>query len=159
MFNTHANIILSDFSWGFSSISSSGQYGNCFPPIIPSPPLVRWFFPRLLCHPESPSLALCVARFWVPPAWIRQTSWGFPSSVSGKEPACQCRRHKRLRFHPWVGKRRWQPFQYSCLENPKDRGAWQATVYRVAKRRTRLRWLSTHTCPHLGPFLSPGPQA
>ena len=30
------------------------------------------------------------------------------------------------------------PLQYSCLENPMDRGAWQATVYRVAKSRTRL---------------------
>ena len=34
--------------------------------------------------------------------------------------------------------------QYSCLENPMDRGAWQATVCRVAKSQTRLRWLSTH---------------
>ena len=25
------------------------------------------------------------------------------------------------------------PFQYSCLENPRDRGAWQATIYSVAK--------------------------
>ena len=30
------------------------------------------------------------------------------------------------------------PLQYSCLENPKDRGAWWATVYGVAKSRTRL---------------------
>ena len=30
------------------------------------------------------------------------------------------------------------PFQYSCLENPLDRGTWQATVHRVAKNRTRL---------------------
>ena len=29
------------------------------------------------------------------------------------------------------------PFQYSYLENPMDRGAWQATVYRVAKCQTR----------------------
>ena len=28
--------------------------------------------------------------------------------------------------------------QYSCLENPMDRGAWWATVHRVAKSRTRL---------------------
>ena len=28
--------------------------------------------------------------------------------------------------------------QYSCLENPMDRGAWRATVHRVAKSRTRL---------------------
>ena len=40
-------------------------------------------------------------------------SWGFPGGTSGKEPACQCRRHKRHRFDPWVGKipwkRAWQP--------------------------------------------------
>ena len=30
------------------------------------------------------------------------------------------------------------PLLYSCLENPMDRGAWQATVHRVAKSRTRL---------------------
>ena len=38
---------------------------------------------------------------------------GFPGGVSGKELACQCRRHKRLGSHPWVGKipwrRAWQP--------------------------------------------------
>ena len=30
------------------------------------------------------------------------------------------------------------PLQYSCLENPMDRGAWQAAVHGVAKSRTRL---------------------
>ena len=30
------------------------------------------------------------------------------------------------------------PLQYSCLENPMDRGAWWATVHGVARRRTRL---------------------
>ena len=30
------------------------------------------------------------------------------------------------------------PLQYSCLENPMDRGAWWATVYRVTKSRMRL---------------------
>ena len=38
---------------------------------------------------------------------------GFPDGVSGKEPSCQCRRHKRRRFDPWVRKilwrRAWQP--------------------------------------------------
>ena len=38
---------------------------------------------------------------------------GFPGSVSGKEPACQCRRCKRHMFNPWVRKipsrRAWQP--------------------------------------------------
>ena len=31
------------------------------------------------------------------------------------------------------------PLQYSCLENPMDRGAWQATVHRAAKSWTRLK--------------------
>ena len=35
------------------------------------------------------------------------------------------------------------PLQYSCLENPKDRGAWQATVHRVEKSGTRLKRLSS----------------
>ena len=38
--------------------------------------------------------------------------WGFPGGTSGKEPTCQCRRHKRSRFDPWVRKiwrRAWQP--------------------------------------------------
>ena len=30
------------------------------------------------------------------------------------------------------------PLQYSCLENPKDREAWRATVHRVAERQTQL---------------------
>ena len=36
------------------------------------------------------------------------------------------------------------PFQYSCLENPTDRGAWQATtVHGVTKSQTQLKQLST----------------
>ena len=35
------------------------------------------------------------------------------------------------------------PLHYSCLENPMDRRAWQATVHRVAKSWTRLKWLNT----------------
>ena len=39
------------------------------------------------------------------------------------------------------------PLQYSCLENPMDRGAWQATVHRVTKSWTQLEQLSTHSTP------------
>ena len=63
------------------------------------------------------------------------------SSSSGKEPICQCRRHKRLGFNLWVGKIPWSglhsnPLQYSCLENLMDRGACWATVHRVTKSWT-----------------------
>ena len=37
------------------------------------------------------------------------------------------------------------PLQCSCLENPMDRGAWRATVHRVAKSQTRLKQLRLPT--------------
>ena len=39
-----------------------------------------------------------------------------------------------------------KPLQYSCLENPKDRGAWWAMVHRVTKCWTQLKQLSMHAC-------------
>ena len=38
------------------------------------------------------------------------------------------------------------PLQYSCLENPMDKGAWWATVHRVTNNRTWPKWLSKHAC-------------
>ena len=39
------------------------------------------------------------------------------------------------------GGRHGNPLQYSCLENPMDRGAWRATVRRIAESWTWLKWL------------------
>ena len=45
-------------------------------------------------------------------------------------------------------RRACNPLQYSCLENPMDRGAWWAVVYRVAKHWRQLRdWAHTHGSP------------
>ena len=68
-----------------------------------------------------------------------------PGGISGKESACQARDTSSIpgSGRP-PGERNGNPLQYSCLENPMDRGAWQATVHRVAKSQTRLKWLSTH---------------
>ena len=67
--------------------------------------------------------------------------------ASGKEPACQYRRQKRC---VWWGKipegGYGNPLQYSCLKNPMDRGAWWATVHKIAKSQTWLKWPNTHTC-------------
>ena len=38
--------------------------------------------------------------------------------------------------------------QYSCLENPMDREAWQATVHNITKNQTWLKRLSMHACMH-----------
>ena len=35
------------------------------------------------------------------------------------------------------------PLKYSCLENPRDGGAWWAAIYGVAQSRTRLKHLSS----------------
>ena len=77
----------------------------------------------------------------------------FPDGASGKEPACKCRRYKRCRLDPWVGKIPWSrevgngnSLQCSCLKNPMDRGAWRATVHEVTKSQTRLKQLSMHAC-------------
>ena len=44
-------------------------------------------------------------------------------------------------FMHW--RRTWQPTQCSCLENPRDSGAWWAAVYEVAQSQTRLKRLSS----------------
>ena len=41
-----------------------------------------------------------------------------------------------------VGEGNGTPLQYSCLENPMDRGAWWAAVYEVAEGRTRLSYFT-----------------
>ena len=53
---------------------------------------------------------------------------------------------ERLHFHfslSCIGEGNGNPLQCSCLENPRDRGAWWAAVYRVAQSRTRLKQLSS----------------
>ena len=56
-------------------------------------------------------------------------------------------------FMHW--RRKWQPLQCSCLENPRDGGAWRAAVYGVAQSGTRLKRLSSSSklyteCQELG---------
>ena len=47
------------------------------------------------------------------------------------------------------------PLQCSCLENPRDGGAWWAPVYRVAQSQTRLKWLSSSSSSmHIHTFFS-----
>jgi len=42
-------------------------------------------------------------------------------------------------YKPLIGEGNGTPLQYSCLENPKDRGAWWAAIYGVTQSWTRLR--------------------
>ena len=65
--------------------------------------------------------------------------WGFSGGLDGKESVCNAGDPDST---PGLGRSReggnGNPVQYSCLKNPMDRGAWQATVDEVAKNRTRL---------------------
>ena len=53
---------------------------------------------------------------------------------------------QRLHFHfslSRIGEGNGNPLRCSCLENPRDGGAWWAAVYGVTQSRTRLKWLSS----------------
>ena len=62
-------------------------------------------------------------------------------TVEVKNPPANARDLRDLGLIPGLGKSPGEgndnPFQYSCLENPMDRGAWQATVHGIAKSWTQ----------------------
>ena len=64
---------------------------------------------------------------------------GFPGGSDSKESACNAGDPSSI---PGLGRSPGEgngnPFQYSCLENPMDRGAWEAIVHGVAKSRPQL---------------------
>ena len=60
---------------------------------------------------------------------------------------------ERLHFHfslPCIGEGNGNPLQYSCVENPRDGGAWWAAIYGVAQSRTRLKRLSIISSSSIG---------
>ena len=71
---------------------------------------------------------------------VTHHSQGFPGGSDGKESAYKA---GDLGSIPGLGRSpgggHGNPLQYSSLENPMDRGAWQATAHGVAKSQTRLR--------------------
>ena len=62
---------------------------------------------------------------------------GFPGGTSGKEPIANAGDVRDTGSVPGPGRSpgggHGNPLQYSCLENPMDRGAWRATVCGVTK--------------------------
>ena len=75
---------------------------------------------------------------------------GFPWWISCKESACNIRDVGSVpRSVRSLGEGNGNSLQYSCLENPMDRGAWRVTVHGVTESDT-LRRLSTaqHTCDY-----------
>ena len=68
--------------------------------------LVTQFIQSQIAEPQKLSGTECSLL-------LKAATFGHSFGASGKEPICQCRRHKRLRFEPWVRKilwrRTWQP--------------------------------------------------
>ena len=90
----------------------------------------------------------CWRRQWHPtPVLLPGKSHGWRSLVGcrpwGREESDTT---ERLHFHfslSCIGEGNGNPLQCSCLENPRDGGAWWATVYGVAQSRTQLKRLSS----------------
>ena len=103
-------------------------------------------------HDWATSLSLFTSmhlrRKWQPtPAFL-------PGESQGRGSLTGCRlwgrtesdTTERLPFHfslSCIGEGNGNPLQRSCLENPKDWGAWRAAVYGVAQSQTWLKWLSS----------------
>ena len=72
----------------------------------------------------------------------------YPGGASGKEPPANAGDIRDAGLIPGSGRSpgggHGNTLQYSCLENPKDRGAWWVTVHRVPKSWTQLKELSMH---------------
>ena len=94
-------------------------------------------------------------RQWQPtPVLLPGKSHGWRSLVGcspwGREESDTT---EQLHFHfslSCIGEGNGKPLQCSCLENPRDGGAWWAAVYGVAQSRTRLKRLSSSSRSQLG---------
>ena len=74
-------------------------------------------------------------------------SYGLRSLVGCSPWGCgESHTTESLHFHfslPYIGEGNGNPLQCSCLENPRDGGAWWAAISGVAQSRTRLKWPSS----------------
>ena len=93
---------------------------------------------------------ICMAqrRKWHPtPVLLPGKSHGWRSLVGCSPWGCkELDTTERLHFHfslSCIGEGNGNPLQCSCLETPRDGGAWWASVYGVAQSRTRLKQLSS----------------
>ena len=89
---------------------------------------------------EFESRSVCIDLKLRLPLYIYHSAYtGFPGGSDGKESTCNV---GDLASIPGLGRspgeRHGNPLPYSCLENPMDREAWQATVLGVAKSPTQL---------------------
>ena len=95
-----------------------------------------------------PNMVLSWRRRWLPtPVLLPGKFHGWRSLVGCSPWGCEeSDMTERLHFDfslSRIGEGNGNPLQCSCLENPRDGGAWWAAVYGVAQNWTRLKWLSS----------------
>ena len=125
------------FHIGSSMFSPSVQFSS----VTQSCPTLR---PHELQHARPP----CRRRQWHPTPVLLPGKFHERKSLEGCSPWGHWGSHttERLHFHfslSCIGEGNGNPLQCSCLENPRDGGAWWAAVYGVAQSRTRLKRLSS----------------
>ena len=90
-----------------------------------------------VCHPGQIGLEMNLTS--VSSCSLLPAVLGFPGGSVGKASACNAGDLGSIpESERSPGEGNGNPLQYSCLENPMDSGAWQATVHGVAKSRTQL---------------------
>ena len=114
-------------TWNFAVIKKSYWFGS----------LILVLYPHIEHKKDQKHNSGCLA-----------SRVGFPGDPSCKEPACQCRRHKRFGFNLWIGKipwrRVWQHIPEFLPGKSHGQRAWWSTVYRITKSPTSLKRLSMH---------------
>ena len=120
---------------------------------VSAPPALagRFFTPEPPGEPECSLPSLCFSHSKTAPDTCLLVSvfpvyvdyQGFPGGTRGEEPPASAGDVRDLGSIPGWGRSpgggHGHPLQYSCLENPVHRGAWQATGCAVSKSRTQLQ--------------------
>ena len=122
-------------------VFSSGTSWNKAAELLtdPSKQGLRPFYPLPLAFvwcPLCPTLVLLPGNSHGQRSLVVCSPWGCEESDTTE----------RLPFHfslSCIGEGNGNPLQCSCLENPRDGGAWEAAVYGVTQSRTWLKWLSS----------------
>ena len=96
------------------------------------------------------AIALEISSNLITSHYLNMTMYqDFPGDVSGKESACQCRRHRRHGFDSWVGKILWRSAQQPTPAFWPGKSHEQRSLAGYSswarKSWTRLKQLSTHT--------------
>ena len=127
--------------------SSTTAALNLHQPRVWLSPYTLWFMPASL-QPQREVCALSLGFIVLERGWV--SCAGPWAGLDGTQAVWVWSLTADPRVLTYAfGEGNGNPLQFSCLENPMDRGTWWATVHGVTQSRTRLKWLSMHALIHL----------